>query len=128
MKKILINYLGISFLLLVVFHILLFSIAMIFGYGDTDIEGPMLMPAIVFALIMGLIVHGLLKWLKPKSQKEAFSYSLSWAGIVLTLILVITIANDTTNVFFGYWYDYLVFIFMAVAPFIPGSFFENDRE
>lgn len=118
MKKILLKNIGIGLILVVVFNIVLFIVSLIFGFEDSG-TGPTILPAFIFAILMGLIVYGFLYWLKPKSKKESFGHSTSWSVIVFTAILITTIANDTTSVFFGGWYNYLVFIVMAATPLIP---------
>lgn len=115
MKKILLKNIGIGFLLMIVFQLVLLVISLIFGFEDGG-TGPTLLPAVVFAVAMGLVVWGVLKWVKPTSQKEAWQYSLSWAGIVFAIILFITIPNGTTQIFFGAWFDWLSFVAMAIVP------------
>ena len=115
MKKIFLRYIGVGLLMVVIFNIVLLLISLLFGFEEGT-NGPTLIPAVFFAVVMGLIVYWLVKRLKPVSQKEAFTYSISWTLVVLVAILVITIANDTTNVFFGKWFNLLVFLGMAVSP------------
>ena len=102
-------------LMVIVFNIVLFLISLLFGF-EGGAEGPTFIPAVFFAVVMGLIVYWVVKRLKPISLKEAFAYSMSWSSIVLIAILATTIANDTTNIFFGRWFNYLVFLAMAVSP------------
>jgi hypothetical protein len=119
MKKILSKNVGIGFLLLIVFNLVLFLISLPFGFEGGE-HGPTLLPMAIFAVIMGMVVWLFLKyWIKPASQKEAWSYSLSWAGIVFALILLITIPNGTTKTFFGPWFDWLWIFAMALAPIVP---------
>jgi hypothetical protein len=101
--------------MIVVFNVALFLISLLFGFEGGG-DGPTLIPAVFFAVVMGLIVYWLVKRLKPISLKEAFAYSISWSSIVLIVILAITIANDTTSIFFGRWFNYLVFLAMAISP------------
>jgi len=115
MKKIFLRYIGIGLLMIVVFNVALFLISLLFGFEGGG-DGPTLIPAVFFAIVMGLIVYWLVKRLKPISLKEAFAYSISWSSIVLIVILAITIANDTTSIFFGSWFNYLVFLAMAISP------------
>lgn len=125
MKKILLKNVGIGFLMLIAFNIVLFVISMPFGFEDSG-TGPTLVPATIFALIMGLIVYFVVKKIKPVSSKEAYIYSISWTAIVLILTLITTVANDTTNIFFGDWFNYLVFVTMAVSPVLLK--FKNDNK
>lgn len=118
MKEILLKKIGIGFLMVVIFNLVLFVISLIFASESFETNGPTLIPAVIFAILMGLIVFGVLKWLKPTSQKEAFGYSISWAIIVFAAILFITIPNGTTAKFFGHWFDWLSFGAMAAAPLL----------
>ncbi|OGY25981.1 MAG: hypothetical protein A2Z24_02585 [Candidatus Woykebacteria bacterium RBG_16_44_10] len=115
MKKLFLRYIGIGLLMIVVFNVALFLISLLFGF-EGGAEGPTLIPAVFFAVVMGLIVYWVVKRLKPISLKEAFAYSISWASIVLIAILATTIANDTTSIFFGRWFNYLVFLAMGISP------------
>lgn len=101
--------------MLVVFNIVLFAVSFLFGFEDSG-TGPSLIPAIIFAIMMGLIVYFVIKKLKPASSNEAYVYSISWTVIVLGMTLITTVANDTTNIFFGEWFNYLVFVIMAGSP------------
>lgn len=121
MKKIFLKNIGIGLLLYVIYNFVLFGLAMIFGFEDNS-TGPTTFSALTFAILMGVIVYAFLKLAKPKDQKEAFGYSLSWTGIVIALLLVITIANNTTGILFGNILYYLPYIAMAAAPLIRGSF------
>ncbi len=116
-KKILLKNIGIGLLLVVVFNLVLFVVSLIFGFEDGGI-GPSILPAFIFAAAMGLIVYGLLCLLKPETKKESFGYSISWSVIVFTAIILTTIANETTSIFFGKWYNYIVFIVMAIIPLV----------
>ena len=115
MKKILLRYIGMGLLMVIVFNVVLFLISLLFGFEGGS-EGPTIIPAVFFAVAMGLIIYWLVKRLKPISLKEAFAYSMSWVSIVLIAILATTIANDTTSIFFGRWFNYLVFLAMAISP------------
>ena len=101
--------------MLVVFNIVLFAVSFLFGFEDSG-TGPSLIPATIFAIMMGLIVYFVIKKLKPASSNEAYVYSISWTVIVLGMTLITTVANDTTNIFFGEWFNYLVFVIMAGSP------------
>ncbi len=115
MKKFILRYLGTGFLLIVVFNVVLLLLSLLFGFEDSS-KGPTFPTAMIFALVMMLAVFVLVNKLKPTSLKEALTYSISWTSIVLIVILVTTIANDTTSIFFGSWFNYLVFLTMAFSP------------
>jgi O-antigen/teichoic acid export membrane protein len=73
---------------------------------------------IVFALLMAVIVAAAVRWAKPRSDKEAFGLSVTWALISLAATGVVAFGNQTVDVFFGQWFDWLVFVAMAAAPLL----------
>lgn len=115
MKTFFVRYLGIGILMYILSNIVLFILSMLFRF-ETAITP---LASIVFALLMGAISYLFLRKITPSSSKEALGYTAAWAGIVLLLLLIVTIANDTTQVFFGQLFNYLIFIAIVAASLLP---------
>lgn len=109
------NYVGLGFLMTILFNVVLLVISIPFGFEDS-MTGPTLQASILHALVMGVLVGYVVLKLGPTSKTESFRYSFVWALITLALTLVVTVANDTTRIFFSQWYSAIVFVAMAIAP------------
>ncbi len=118
MKRVLLWYLGVGLILLVVWNLILLGISLLFGFEGLGGQGPTLLAMLVFAVVMAVVVAGAVAWAKPRSDREAYGLSIVWTLIVLAANLVVTIGNQTTDVFFGRWYVWLVFLAMAAAPIL----------
>jgi hypothetical protein len=56
--------------------------------------------------------------LNPTITKEKLTYGITWAIMLAVILLIITIPNKTTNIVFGSWSSYLIFVGVAVGPII----------
>ncbi|MFA6099071.1 MAG: hypothetical protein WCV50_06075 [Patescibacteria group bacterium] len=54
--------------------------------------------------------------LHPAKKKQAFTFGAIWAVMLVVILLLITIPNGTTDIVFGQWSTYLIFIGVAVGP------------
>ena len=113
MKKKLFGYAGMGILMIVIFNVVLFMTSLLFSFES---EGPSLPASLVFACAMGLITSLIIFMQRPKSRIESLGYSVTWTGITFIEMLITTVANDTTSIFFGSWFNYLVFVAMDCAP------------
>ncbi|MDD5566751.1 MAG: hypothetical protein PHH01_01005 [Patescibacteria group bacterium] len=71
-------------------------------------------------VILAIIMTGVSLWfsrgLHPATAKQAFSHGLTWAIMLAGFLLIIAIPNGTTDIVFGNWSTYLVFVGVAVGP------------
>jgi len=104
---------GYGVLLYVVFNLILFAMSMIFQF-ETEINK---LGGVCLAIIMSLIM----RWIivvkfKITTTQDVLVYSAGWTIVIFALLLVVTIANETTKVFFGNWIAYVIFAIMILFP------------
>ncbi|MDD5342550.1 MAG: hypothetical protein PHI73_04440 [Patescibacteria group bacterium] len=104
---------GYGFLLFIITMVLLFLLSMITG---SDSPVGFWWVGVVLAIIMTATSFWFSRGLHPATAKQAFSLGLTWAIMLAGFLLVIAIPNGTTDIVFGNWSTYLVFVGVAVGP------------
>ncbi len=112
-KKTAPRVIGYGLLLFIITMVLLFVMSVI-----TESDQPLdkWWVSAVMAIIMMAVSLWFSRTLRPGSASQAFLFGGVWAIMIAGLLLAIAIPNGTTNIVFGQWPTYLVFIGVAVGP------------
>jgi len=104
-----------GFLLFLIAMIGLFVLSMILG-TEQPIDQPIGMA--VVAVLLGAVSYWFVRRIKPENMQEALLYGTGWALVVAMILLAITIPNQTTEVVFGNWSTYLIFLCIPLGAFV----------
>lgn len=104
---------GFGLLLFIITMALLFGLSMIAG---SEQPTGFWWIGVIMAVVLACGSLWFSRRLRATTSKQAFGFGLIWATMVAGIILIITIPNGTTDVFFGEWSAYLVFVGIAVGP------------
>ena len=107
--------LGFGFLLFVIFNILLFFISMLTG---SDKPTDFWWVGVIMAVASTLFSLWFSRLMPTDCVKCALAFGGIWTIEVAILLLAITIPNGTTNVVFGNWSSYLVFLGIFIGPLL----------
>lgn len=106
---------GYGLLLYIVFNVILFILSIIFRF-ETEINR---VAGVCLAFIMVFIMRWIIiKKFKIITVKEALIYTTGWTMIIFLLLLILTVANDTTKVLFGNWIAYVMMVIMIFCPLL----------
>ncbi len=78
----------------------------------------LLVDTLVVALALGILSYLLSRVLQVETKQEALVSGCVWAFLLLLVELLITLLNGTTGVIFGTWATYLVYMAIALAPWL----------
>lgn len=77
-----------------------------------------LVDTLVVALALGILSSLLSQVLHVATQQEALVIGCAWAFLLVLVELLITLLNATTGVIFGTWATYVVYVAIALAPWL----------
>jgi hypothetical protein len=78
----------------------------------------LLVDILVAALALGILSYLLSRVLQVETKQEALVSGCVWAFLLLLVELLITVLNGTTGIIFGTWATYLVYVAIALAPWL----------
>lgn len=78
----------------------------------------LLLDTLGVALALGILSYLLSKVLQVETKQEALVSGGVWAFLLLLVELLITLLNGTTGVIFGTWATYVVYVAIALAPWL----------
>lgn len=70
------------------------------------------------AVLMAACSRWFSRRLHAASTKQALTFGMVWAVMLAAILLLIAIPNQTTEIVFGQWSTYLIFIGVAVGPLL----------
>lgn len=73
---------------------------------------------LVVALALGILSYLLSRVVPVETKQEALVAGCAWAILLFLVELLITIPNETAGVIFGTWATYVVYVAIAVAPWL----------
>ena len=77
-----------------------------------------LVDTLVVALALGIMSYLFSKVVQVETKQEALLSGCVWAFLLLLVELLITIPNGTTGDIFGFWATYVVYVAIALAPWL----------
>ena len=77
-----------------------------------------LVDTLVVALALGILSYLFSKVVQVETKQEALVSGCVWAFLLLLVELQITLFNETTGDIFGFWATYLVYVAIALAPWL----------
>ncbi len=78
----------------------------------------LLLDTLVVALALGILSYLLSKVLQVETKQEALVSGCFWAFLLFLVELLITLPNGTTGIIFGAWATYVVYVGIALAPWL----------
>ena len=78
----------------------------------------LLVDTLVVALALGILSYLLSKVVQVETKQEALVSGCVWAFLLLLVELLITLPNGTTGDIFGFWATYVVYVAIALAPWL----------
>jgi hypothetical protein len=78
----------------------------------------LLVDTLVVALALGILSYLLSKVLNVETKQEALVSGCVWAFLLFLVELLITLLNETTGIIFGTWATYVVYVVIALAPWL----------
>ena len=78
----------------------------------------LLLDTLGVALALGILSYLLSKVLQVETKQEELVSGGVWAFLLLLVELLITLLNGTTGVIFGTWATYVVYVAIALAPWL----------
>ena len=78
----------------------------------------LLLDNLVVALALGILSYLLSKVLRVEIKQEALVSGCVWAFLLFLVELLIALPNGTTGVVFGTWTTYIVYVAIALAPWL----------
>jgi len=106
---------GYGLLLFLITMVLLFLMSVV-TQSDQSVDYPWA------GAIIAVLMAGCSRWfsrlLHPASTKQARTFGIVWAVMLAAILLLIAIPNQTTEIVFGQWSTYLIFIGVAVGPLL----------
>ncbi len=106
---------GYGLLLFVITMVLLFGMSII-TQSEQPIDYPWAVAAV--AMLMAACSRWFFCRLQAASAKQALTLGIIWALMLAGILLLIAIPNQTTEIVFGRWSTYLIFIGVAIGPLI----------
>lgn len=106
---------GFGFLLFIITMLLLFIMSIV-TQSDQPID--YWWPGVVVAVIMTACSLWFSRLMRVTTTKQALTCGIVWAVMLAAILLIIAIPNQTTEIVFGQWSIYLVFIGVAVGPLL----------
>ena len=77
-----------------------------------------LVDTLVVALTLGIVSALLSRVVHLPTSQEALVVGGAWAFLLLLVELLITLPNGTTGIIFGTWATYVVYMAIALAPWL----------
>lgn len=78
----------------------------------------LLVDTLTVALALGILSYLFSKVVQVETKQEALVSGCVWAILLLLVELQITLFNETTGDIFGFWATYLVYVAIALAPWL----------
>jgi cell shape-determining protein MreD len=78
----------------------------------------LLLDTLIVALALGILSYLLSKALHVETMQEALVACVVWASLLFLVELLITLLNGTTGVIFSTWTTYVVYVAIALAPWL----------
>lgn len=104
-----------GFLLFVITMLLLFLMSRLTG---SDKPAGFWWVGVIIAILMTFFSWLFAKIIKPEGNGQALLYGIIWAAIVAGILLIIALPNGTTDIVFGQWSTYLVFVGVLIGPLL----------
>lgn len=110
-------------LIYVAWNLGLFLTAIIFGFEDSVNVKPqdMLIGSLGTSMVVGLTAWLGARWLQLTNQRDRLMAGIIWMGEVIILLLIVTIANKTTDKIFGQWAVYISFLAILAGTLLGKS-------
>lgn len=78
----------------------------------------LLLDNLVVALALGILSYLFSKVVQVETKQEAPVSGCVWAFLLILVELLIALFNETTGVVFGTWTTYVVYVAIALAPWL----------
>lgn len=78
----------------------------------------LLIDTLVVALALGILSYLMSRVVPVETKQEALVAGCAWALLLFLVELLITIPNETAGVIFGTWATYVVYVAIALAPWL----------
>lgn len=78
----------------------------------------LLLDNLVVAVALGFLSYLLSRGLKVQTQQEALAAGFVWSLLLFLVELLIALANGTTGIIFGTWTTYVVYVAIALSPWL----------
>ena len=78
----------------------------------------LLIDTLVVALALGILSYLLSRVVHVETQQEALVSGCFWAFFLFLVELLITLPNETAGTIFGTWATYVVYVSIALAPWL----------
>ncbi len=91
------------------------------GPGDK----PTLIGSLIASVLIISIMYFIAKWFNQKKQINPFILGIFSAVFTLVLNFLITIPNETTHIFTGYWVLYITFIAVFIGSWLGAKVGSN---
>ncbi len=78
----------------------------------------LLIDTLIVAIGLGILSYLLSVVVHVETQQEALISGCSWAFFLFLVELLITLPNETAGIIFGTWATYLIYVAIALAPWL----------
>ncbi len=78
----------------------------------------LLIDTLIVALALGILSYLFSRVIPVETQQEALVSGCVWAFFLFLVELLITIPNETVGTIFGTWATYVIYVAIALAPWL----------